>query len=96
MKPRIDGAPRVEVTHAQPFFILESTHLSRCSFFLSGPDPVVSLHGYALGQISCLVDVAAAADVEVTGEEWEGDFEDGSQSSGLRGLFRYKPVILLP
>ena len=37
----------------------------------------VLLHGHALGQVSWLVDVAAAADGDVVGEELEGDyFED--------------------
>ena len=32
------------------------------------------LHGHALGQVSWLVDVAAAADGDVVGEELEGDY----------------------
>ena len=44
------------------------------------------LNGYALSQISGLVDVAAAADGDVVGEEMQGDdFEDGEEQFGGLG-----------
>ena len=49
-----------------------------------------SLHGDALCKISWLVDVAAAFDGDVVGEELEGDdFEDGEEEFGGGGDFQY-------
>src|ERR1700761_5928497 len=46
------------------------------------------LDGHALRKISWLVDVAAAADGDVVGEELEGDdFEDGEEELGGGGDF---------
>jgi hypothetical protein len=45
-----------------------------------GRAPNCLFYSDALGQVSGLVDVAAAADGDVVGEELEGDdFEDGKQ-----------------
>ena len=48
----------------------------------------ILLHRHALRKISWLVDVAAAADGDVVGEELEGDdFEDGEEELGGGGDF---------
>ena len=63
-------------------------HSRTTTTILSGH--ILSLHSHTLRKISGLVDVAAAFDGDVVGEELEGDdFEDGEEELGSGGDFQH-------